>query len=260
MNVLKVGIFLLALSFGVGAVCGERLENCKRQYESLAGNGAGITEKTLNAWLELEPECSGTGFYEYHLAKMYIALDRPKKARLAIEQGLKSPSEFEDVLHLAKGDVPLYQHDYESALVAYENTMKRYPDWYLGYSRAGLAAFAAGDNDKSVRYLEKANTLQESADAYRNLTLAYYVRGKHEKAVEALNRAFSMDDGILKDRDPMLVGVRSYAELGEFQLSRKLLELMLSENPDIKYDEQYIKSGLFVRKKMIDAGLLVKGN
>ena len=52
----------------------------------------------------------------------------------------------------------------------------------------------------------------ETADTYRTLTLAHHLLDNREKAIESLNRAFLLDEEILADRDPMVAGIRSYAE------------------------------------------------
>ena len=56
----------------------------------------------------------------------------------------------------------------------------------------------------------------------------------------------------------MVAGIRSYAEIGRFDVSRNLLALLLNKKLEIKSDEEYLKAGFFVRQKMIDAGLVVE--
>ena len=118
----------------------------------------------------------------------------------------------------------------------------------------GFALFAQGDNAQAIEQLNQANSLQEDSDSYRTLTLAYYLIGDHEESVESLNRAFSLDESILGDRDPMVAGIRSYADLGKFEISRKLLVMLLERRPELRNDQEYLRAGMYLRAKMIEAG------
>ena len=96
--------------------------------------------------------------------------------------------------------------------------------------------------------MNKANAIQESADTYRTLTLAHYLLDNSELSVDSLNRAFSLDASVAAERDPMVAGIRSYAELGRFDISRKLLAMLLSSDPDMKDDpETENKTAMFKR-------------
>jgi tetratricopeptide (TPR) repeat protein len=233
----------------------EALEFCKQELTRIEKSVADVSER-IHKWEALEPQCKGTGLYEYQLAKYYIQIREYKKSEEAIENGMQQKTVYDKELALARGDIYLHQKDYAEAEKVYRMVIKEYPDWYAGYNYLGFSLFAQGKNQEAVTYLDKANKLTETADTYRTLTLTHYLLGNYEKAVESLNRAFSLDESIIGDRDPMVAGVRSYAELGKFEVARNLLAMLLQKRPDIKNDQEFLKAGLFLRQKMIEAGLV----
>lgn len=251
------GIFLLLNLFygSIGVVAADSLKFCEKELEALE-NSTSDVGKLIERWLALEDKCKGTGFYEYRLSKFYINAGDYVESEIAIDNGLKYETPFKKELLLAKGDIFLHGKKYAKAEKAYRFVTEQFPDWYAGFNYLGFALFAQGRNKEAVGILDKANDLEETADTYRTLTLVHHLLGNHKTAVESLNRAFSMDESVLSDRDPMVAGIRSYAELGNYEISRKLLAILLSRNPEIKSDKEYLKAGLFLRQKMIDAGLV----
>ena len=250
-------LILSAVYGGQSIAAADTLKNCEQEFTHLQTSTTDVTKLT-QGWIELGNSCQGTGFYEYRLSKLYINAREYAKATQTIESGLVYGTAFNRELLLAKGDIYLHQKDYATAENAYRVVTTKHPGWYAGFNYLGFALFAQGKHKQAIEILDKANSLMETADTYRTLTLAHHLLDNHEKAVESLNRAFSLDEDILADRDPMVAGIRSYAEIGKFDVSRNLLALLLNRKPEIKSDEEYLKAGFFVRQKMIDAGLIVE--
>lgn len=255
---------LAALLFVFGVLyCDDRIaasensSSCERDVNKLRSSGFEIGEKIAKS-VALQQQCQGTGLFDVHMSELYIANRSYSKAMQAIESGLEQDTSFNKELLLAKGNVALHQKDYATAESAYKVVTEGYPNWNAGFDYLGFSVFAQGRNEQAIEYLNKANSLSESAATLRTLTLAHYLLDHHEQAIESLNRAFSLDEAILADRDPMVAGIRSYAEVGKFDISRKLLAILLSKNPEIKNDEEFLRAGFFVRQKMIDAGLAVE--
>lgn len=250
-------IVLATLYHDDGFAASETLETCERDFIELRSSTFDVGEQIAKS-NALKQQCEGTGLFEVRMSELYIAERNYSKAMQVIERGLTYDNSFNKELLLAKGNVALHQKDYAAAESAYRVVIEGYPNWNTGFDYLGFSVFAQGGNKQAIEYLDKANTLSESAGTYRTLTLAHYLLGHHEQAIESLNRAFSLDEAILADRDPMVAGIRSYAEVGKFDISRKLLAILLSKSPEIKSDEEFLKAGFFVRQKMIDAGLIVE--
>ena len=226
--------------------CEERLQELTKSTSS--------PDELISSWEALESRCGDNGFYEYHLSKLLISSGHYAKAKNTIASGLELNSPYDKELMLASGDIFLHQKQYANAESEYKAVVEKYPDWYLAYNYLGFALFAQGDNAQAIEQLNQANSLQEDSDSYRTLTLAYYLIGDHEESVESLNRAFSLDESILGDRDPMVAGIRSYADLGKFEISRKLLVMLLERRPELRSDQEYLRAGMYLRAKMIEAG------
>ncbi len=250
-------VVLGALHHDDGFAASENLETCERDFIELRSSTFDVGEQIAKS-NALKQQCESTGLFEVRMSELYVADRNYSKAMQVIERGLTYDTSFNKELLLAKGNVALHQKDYAAAESAYRVVIEGYPNWNTGFDYLGFSVFAQGGNEQAIEYLDKANTLSESAATYRTLTLAHYLLGHHEQAIESLNRAFSLDEAILADRDPMVAGIRSYAEVGKFDISRKLLAILLSKSPEIKSDEEFLKAGFFVRQKMIDAGLIVE--
>ena len=248
-------VFLLAtLYHNEGFAASDALEACEDAFAKLP-ESASLDERIAGLGA-LEEQCHDTGFFELRMGELYIRNREYSKASRIIKRGLTSNTPFDKELLLAKGNIDLHRKDYSAAEEAYRAVTDKYPDWNTGFDYLGFALFAQGQNEKAVEYLDKANSLGESAASYRTLTLAHYLLENHEQSIESLNRAFSLDESILADRDPMVAGIRSYAEVGKFDISRSLLSLLLNRNPEVENDEEFIKAGLFLRQKMADAGVI----
>lgn len=234
----------------------EKLESCQAAFAEMHSTASGLGE-LIDTWGTMEESCRGTGFFEYRLSKLHIAYLEYTKASEWIARGLRYDTPYNAELSLAVGDIAMHQGDFVQAEAVYRTVTAAYPQWFAGFDYLGFSEFAQGKYDQAVDHLNKANSLQESADAYRTLTLAYYMLGNPEQAIDSLNRAYSLNEAILADRDPMIAGIRSYAEVGRFELSRNMLALLLREDPNIRSDQEFINAGYFLRQKMIDAGLVV---
>ena len=233
------------------------LEFCEQQMQELQSSGLELSEM-IDRWLALEEQCKGSGYYEYHLSKLYLRGRQYERSRKAIDQGLGYDTAFTKELELARGDVYVHTKDYARAEVEYRRIVDKYPDWFAGHNFLGFVLFAQGKNDEAVKYLDKSNSLQESADSYRTLTLAHYLLGNYEESTDSLNRAYSLDESIMGDRDPMVAAIRSYTELGKYDVAYGLLGKLLEQKPEMREDQEYLKAGLYLREKMIEAGLVTE--
>lgn len=255
LRLLKCYLLIL-LGFGVAPVMSvEGKINCEIELQEILHKDVSETKK-ISSWLAKEESCSGSGYYEYHLSKLYISVREYDEASYWIKKGLSLKTEYSKFLSLAVGDLNLHQKNYNEAIKAYERTIEKYPSWYVGYSNMGFALMASGRPGDALPHFEKAISLGGDFNTYRDATLAYYLVGKHEESIAALNSAYNLNNGILRDRDPMIAGIRSYAELGRFELAKKMLALLLHYRPELKEDTEYLKTGHFVKQKMVEAGVL----
>ena len=213
-------------------------------------------EARIAALSAMDARCREHPYYHYSLGKAYVVTGRFDEARAAFDAGLANPGEFAHILKLATGDIELYRHRYGRAAAIYRTVTQEYPEWHVGFEYLGFALFADGELDTARTALERSIALRESADAYRTLTLVYYLQGAFEQATDALNRGYSLNEALLGDRDFMVAGVRSYTELGRFDVARGLLAAMLKANSALKEDPEFLNAGHYLRARMVEAGLI----
>lgn len=204
------------------------------------------------ALMRLASQCGTHPYWLYSLGKAFLREDRISEAKESFDSALLSPGRYEKELRLALGDVALRNHEYDKAETHYRDVIRRYPDWHIAYEYLGLLMLLTERLEESKSVFEQANRIRESAKAYRSLTLVYYLLEDYEQAIDALNRGYSLDVNLLGDRDFMIAGVRAYTEVGKFTIARNLLAIMLRENPAIKTDEEYLRAGFYLRKKMAE--------
>ena len=253
----KYTIFLACMVFSVTYAAAESAAECEDHFGKIAQSSDETSEK-ISRWKEFSESCAGTGVYGYQLAKLHIANRDYSAAEKVLSTSENFPPPYEQYAALAKGDVVLHQKDYESAEARYRKVVDAYPDWSNGYSNLGFALLAMGKYQEAVVNFEKSISIQPTATAYRDAALAYYSLNEYERAAAALNNAYSLNNNIVSDRDAMVVGVRSFAELGKFEVAKNLLAMLLQARPSMKEDDEFLKAGLFLRQKLIEAGQVVE--
>jgi len=242
-----------AISFSEGI---DMVKNIENEIMRLEKSNEKISSK-IATWESLKDKYKGTGLYEYELSKLYIDAHDYAMSRAAIEEGLKYKTEYVKGLWLAYGDTYLKEGSYAEAEDKYLKAVNADPSWFEGYHKLGFVQFIQGRYEKAIRNFLEANKLYEQSKTYNYLCLSYYSLGNYQKAIAALDRAFQLDQSVVGDRDAMIIGARSYAEIGKFDISKKLLAMLLNKRPELIEDKEFIKAGLFLRQKMIAAGVLL---
>ena len=234
------------------AVAAQTTDNCHDILNAAVSDGEASVQ-SLNA---VDMDCRKHPYYYYLVGKAHIDAKRYDEARSALAQGLRNPGGYERRLELAVADIALHRHEYVQAAERYAAVTDKFPDWHIGFERLGFAHFAAGNPQAARTALQDSIEILETADAYRTLTLVTYQMNDFEASIDALNRGFSLNERLLGDRDFMIAGVRAYTELGRFDIARGLLAAMLNANDAFRDDQEYLRAGLYLRQKMVEAGVL----
>lgn len=205
-------------------------------------------------WSSLSEKCANSGIYESRLSTLYALAGLYDKARKVAEAGLALKTLYEKDLLGAIADADLAEQKFDRAFQQYEALIKAYPDWYDGYYGVGTIKLIQGKYEEAVRYLNEANRRdQQYAPTYRNLTLAYHKLGQHEETVKAINSAYQLNKGIVRDRDAMLSAARSYALLGKYKVADGFLKMLLEAKPEVVNDPEVARVRDFVAKKLKEA-------
>jgi len=225
--------------------CNDEWEKALKQIPKL--------EDRLREWSSLGGKCGNSGIYESRLSTLYTQAGLYDKARKTAEGGLALQTSYKKELLGAIADANLAEQKIEPAYQQYEALIKTYPDWYDGYLGIGTIKLIQGKYEEAVRYLSEANKREQFAFTYRNLTLAYHKLGQHEEAVKAINAAYQIDKGIVRDRDAMLFAARSYVFLGKYKVADGFLKMLLQAKPEVATDPEVARVRDFVAKKLKEA-------
>lgn len=90
--------------------------------------------------------------------------------------------------------------------------------------------------------------MEPNAFTYQNLAIAYNVTGQHEKAVEAMNEAFSLNKNAANDVDAMLATALSYGWLNKFDVADGILRMIMDNHPGIQKSAKFQHTLRFLRQ------------
>jgi tetratricopeptide (TPR) repeat protein len=144
--------------------------------------------------------------------------------------------------------------DLHGAEGQFQRLVKDYPNWAFGYIKLGVVRLDQRRFREAVDFLEKANTLEKNAFAYRCLAIAHNQLGEHETAVRAANLSYEMDPSLVSDREAMLAAAHSYAAVGKVEVARNLLAMALKAQPDIAKDPRYQQVANHLAKRSQEFG------
>jgi tetratricopeptide (TPR) repeat protein len=238
-----------AFALGESVAADVKREPCDDEWRQMLQSSADPQEK-IRVWTALGMKCAGSGLYETRMALLYIFAGRYGDARTTAQGGLALGTPHEKDLLSVLANVDLSEGKLERALLDYESLIKKYPDYYDGYSGVGAVKLLQHQLEESIHYLNEAAKRARTMDTYRNLTLAYYGLERYQEAVTAINEAYALDKGIVKDRESMHAAARAYIYLGKLHAADGFLKMLLQANPEAANDPETRKTIDYVSKKL----------
>ncbi|NVK21210.1 MAG: hypothetical protein HWD86_01715 [Kangiellaceae bacterium] len=148
----------------------------------------------------------------------------------------------------AKTDSTVYGEDYKQAILdgvltikeadnlikKYSHIIETHPDWYGGYSALATIYLMIEKYNESVHYSKLSLQKEANADAYHNLAIAFTRVSKYQLAIEAADKAFSLNKEYQSNLDFMTSTSRAYAEIGKLDTAKNLLAMLIANNPSVK--------------------------
>jgi len=114
--------------------------------------------------------------------------DRERERAIYLEVARRRPHAFQPYWwlgnwHHRAGHIP-------DAIAAYEQMVRRAPQFHSGHFSLGGMRVLSGDYERAIQSLRQAVALMPTSAAYGNLGTAYFNSGRFDEAVEAYNQSF----------------------------------------------------------------------
>ena len=269
----KVRLPILRLSLGICTViCMQTAharagaEWCETRFDELQKPfSEAVTpdyKKLLAQWKQLAPTCIGTGVYEGRLVGLYLRLHKTGDAE-AILQAIKDPTVLSSPvvkaarLHTSFMKLALHAGTTIDGFRALEPQylifLKEEPNWEGSYELVSGYELSIGNADKAIRYGEQAQRMLPDAWVnYRTLAIAYSMLGRHTEAVEAGDRAQSLNKVVSADTEFMFALAKSYAAIGDKETLKAILALVVHYHPDIRKRPDFVETMKFIHNKLAD--------
>jgi len=230
---------LLALLLPVAASAAPRqlVDECDVKTLAIQESFDLVVDK-LRQTEELQKVCISTGVFEARSALLYADARRLKKAEVLIAAAEQFSPRYDKEVLVAKMSLAVPQGQKELALRLGEEVTRRYPEWPDGYHAFAMAHFWHADFKSSIAMLDRANEIAESAKGHRLLAIMNHLEENHQEAVNALERAISIDANAILDASAVAAASLSLLELDRREEGWSLLERYASLDPgaEAKYD------------------------
>jgi tetratricopeptide (TPR) repeat protein len=216
-------------------------QTCEKQFMQLQTNPLfASTSSKIKQFQSYAFLCEGSGLYEAQLAQLYIDAKDFVKARQVVQGALKQGMPHRKELMFKDGIIYLANLDLTHAQAVFKSVAHDFPNSYEGYSGLGVVLLLQHHPKESIEQYEKANSLQPSEVAYRNLVIVYTQEGRYQDATNAFDMYYRFNNGALGDRDAAFTAALAYANQGKLELADGTLKGLLKAKPEVKDDKGFV--------------------
>lgn len=257
---VKLVLIFIYLNFSMGLVMADVSEECLEIWNNINFDSKNIApEQKLNIWKKNKVRCSEEGLYEYGVARFLAQFNRYDEAKVVIKNLLVTKSKFEKEYQLLSADIDFNiaassentsQTKWQQVKDNYVNLKSNYPEWYGGYAGLGNLEMGLGNYQQAKDILIKANKLQQSAVAYRALTIIENKNQDYTSAINNADIAYQLDNSLLMDKDFVLAMSNAYMHLGKNKVGLNLLEMLIRKNEKAKNDPEVLSLGKYLYLKV----------
>jgi lipopolysaccharide biosynthesis regulator YciM len=233
---------------------------CQRAWQGLNGHPAG-SDALLAAWKGYESRCKGTGVYEVRLASILADRDEYDLARQVLQTSTipgnyRKQSEVAEITidylqAVATGDRErLERLEGRAAKFGNANPGEIPVLAMLGHTRVILEKY-----EPAIAPLESVvRSGHGLLGDHRNLTVAYANSGHYQKALEMLDKTYSMSKQVTSDEEFMYAATLAYAANGKVDAAKSMLTLIVNKKPELQHDPRFAQTVL--KAKQLSNGKL----
>jgi len=218
---------------------------CQSAWQRLADKPAG-SDALLEAWKAYEPRCKGTGVYEVRLASILADRDEFDLARKVL-QSSSIPDNYRKQSESAEITIDYLQAMSTGERARLDRVEVRASKYVqanpgvvpilavLGHTRVVLGKYA-----QAVEPLEAViQSGHGNLGDHRNLTVAYAQSGNYPKALELLDKTYSMSHEVTSDEEFMYAAALAYAATGKVDSAKSMLTLIVNKKPELQHDARF---------------------
>jgi len=221
---------------------------CEAEWEQVAALPQPADR--LARWRSLAPQCAKSGLYEVRLAALQTVAGQYDDAEGTARAGLALDTPYNKELLSAIAAVALNRGHYADALKQYQALIGTYPDYFDGYCGTGAVMLIERKFSDAVHYLNEAAKRAQNPIIYRHLTIAYHQLGQHQQAVEAYDKAYRLNPGIVRDKDATHAAARALMFLGNYRAADGAINLLIQANPAAASDPEIQQSQQIIHQKL----------
>jgi tetratricopeptide (TPR) repeat protein len=236
------------------------VKQCEALWEKITDINQNLSvDQKIDSWRQNKNECPIQDIFDYRYAKLLVQAHRFGEVRNIVKKYLKIDTpylkEFKEVLvsaqfvEVANMDAP-GESDWEKINKGFLRLTEEYPDWYRGYLGLSSLAMVFNDYDNTIKFAQIANSKQQSASAYKNLTIAYMQLDNYQKALENGEMAYTLDNNLLSDREYMLALAISLVVNNNFDDAKAILATLVKYQPQVEHDKGFQNAVKYLRAKL----------
>jgi len=208
----------------------------------------------LARWQQLAPKCAKSGLYEVRLTGLLTVTGQYEEATKAVRGGLALDTPYRKELLGARAAISLSTLQLADAQKQFQALIASYPDYFDGYCGMGALMVMERKFPEAVDYLNQAARHGQSWLIYRHLTIAYAQLHQHQQAVDAFDKAYRLNPGVVGDKDAIHSAIRSLMFLGNYPAAYGAVKLLLKANPAAGADPEVQQSERIIQQELSKEG------
>ena len=205
-------------------------------------------------WRHLAPKCAKSGLYEVRLTGLLTVTGQYEEATEAVRGGLALDTPYRKDLLGARAAISLSKLQLADAQKQYQALIASYPDYFEGYCGMGALMVMERKFPEAVDYLNQAARHGQVWIIYRHLTIAYAQLHQNQQAVDAFDKAFRLNPGVVGDKDAIHSAIRSLMFLGNYRAADGAVKMLLKANPAAGADPEVQQSERIIQQELSKAG------
>lgn len=214
----------------------------------------------LEEWVKYKKDYYGVDEYDLKLAILMIDNGYISAAGEISNAWLKKDTDLKVDFNFIQSDVKYFSYLNNQNLdpQAWKSLISEYEEYIDSkfilvstlFNRLSTACLISKLYSESINYANKGIELKPDWYFYRNIALSSFGLGQYNDVIDAIEKAYELDNQVMLQDDLLIVASRSYSILGDFSASKEVLEVLLKLDPDMKAREDFIESYVILKREL----------